>query len=126
MAELLSNADKARVDKSKITEYLLSPSHPDGWSKAKFFSSLGFTNLNEDEKMISISEHDRIVLTKDVPEAKLAVGDVGVVIHVHGDDRAYEIEFVALDGVTIAAVTLDHDYVRPVESHEISHTRRVA
>ncbi|MDP1931337.1 MAG: DUF4926 domain-containing protein [Gammaproteobacteria bacterium] len=76
--------------------------------------------------MILIKEHDRIVLTKDVPEAKLARSDVGVVIHVHGNDKAYEIEFVALDGETMAVVTLDHDHVRRVESHEISHARRVA
>ncbi|MDP2140137.1 MAG: DUF4926 domain-containing protein [Gammaproteobacteria bacterium] len=75
--------------------------------------------------MISIKDYDRIVLTKDVPEAKLALGDVGVVIHVHGNDKAYEIEFVALDGETMAVVTLDHDHVRHVESHEISHSRRM-
>ncbi len=39
----LPNADKARVDKTKITEYLLSKSHPDGSSKASFFSEFGFT-----------------------------------------------------------------------------------
>jgi hypothetical protein len=35
-------AAKARVDRRKIVNYLLSPSHPDGASKAKFFTSFGF------------------------------------------------------------------------------------
>jgi hypothetical protein len=35
-------AAKARVDRRKIVNYLLSPSHPDGASKAKFFTSFAF------------------------------------------------------------------------------------
>ena len=38
----LPNAAQARVDREKITEYLLSLGHPDGRSKAEFFSRFGF------------------------------------------------------------------------------------
>ena len=38
----LPYAAKARVERKKITEYLLSFSHPDGRSKAEFFSRFGF------------------------------------------------------------------------------------
>ena len=38
----LSNVDHLRVDREKITEYLLSPTHPDGHSKAEFFIRFGF------------------------------------------------------------------------------------
>ena len=38
----LPYAARARVDREKITEYLLCESHPDGSSKARFFSSFGF------------------------------------------------------------------------------------
>ena len=38
----LPNAARARVDRRKITEYLLSPSHPDGRAKAAFFRAVGF------------------------------------------------------------------------------------
>ena len=38
----LPNAEKAIVDERKIREYLLSPSHPVGRFKAKFFESIGF------------------------------------------------------------------------------------
>ena len=38
----LPYAAKARVERKKIVEYLLSFSHPDGSSKAEFFSRFGF------------------------------------------------------------------------------------
>ena len=38
----LPNADIARVDREKITEYLLNPGHPDNGGKADFFINLGF------------------------------------------------------------------------------------
>ena len=38
----LPYAEHARVDREKITDYLLSPSHPDGASKEAFFTSYGF------------------------------------------------------------------------------------
>jgi hypothetical protein len=41
--ERLPNAERAVVDERKVVEYLLSETHPDGPSKARFFSGLGFT-----------------------------------------------------------------------------------
>ena len=38
----LPNAAEAVVDRRKITDYLLSGRHPDGRSKAAFFSGFGF------------------------------------------------------------------------------------
>ncbi|MFZ5557564.1 MAG: DUF6883 domain-containing protein [Pseudomonadota bacterium] len=38
----LPDSDRARVDRSKITDYLLSTSHPDGRGKAVFFMGFGF------------------------------------------------------------------------------------
>jgi len=38
----LPNADHLRVDREKVTEYLLSATHPDGHSKAEFFTRFGF------------------------------------------------------------------------------------
>jgi hypothetical protein len=38
----LPYAAKARVERKKVVEYLLSFSHPDGSSKAEFFSRFGF------------------------------------------------------------------------------------
>lgn len=76
--------------------------------------------------MDSIREHDRVVLKTHLPGEKLAPGDVGTVVHVHREGKAYEVEFVALDGKTVAVVTLERSQVRPVERREIAHARRVA
>lgn len=76
--------------------------------------------------MSSIREHDRVVLTADLPGDKLAAGDVGTVLHVHGAGKAFEVEPVALDGETVAVVTLERAQVRPVERRDIAHARRVA
>lgn len=39
---MLPDADRARVDRAKVVEYLLSRTHPDGRSKAEFFTHFGF------------------------------------------------------------------------------------
>ncbi len=39
----LPNAERAVVDPAKVRDYLLSPDHRDGRSKARFFGALGFT-----------------------------------------------------------------------------------
>lgn len=76
--------------------------------------------------MDSIREHDRVVPKIDLPGEQLASSDVGTVVHIHRDGQAYEVEFVALDGETVAVVTLERSQVRPVERREITHARRVA
>ncbi len=43
---MLPNGGQAIVDERKVREYLLSPSHPVGRFKAKFFASLGFGSEN--------------------------------------------------------------------------------
>jgi hypothetical protein len=39
---MLPDGDRAYADRAKITDYLLSPSHPDGSGKAAFFMRFGF------------------------------------------------------------------------------------
>ena len=38
----LPNVERASVPPAKLTEYLLAPEHPEGWSKAAFFVHFGF------------------------------------------------------------------------------------
>jgi hypothetical protein len=72
-----------------------------------------------------IKELDTVVLSRDMPEEKLRQGDPGAVVLVHGDGRAYEVEFVTLGGETVAVVTLPPDAVRAVTGREIAHAREV-
>jgi hypothetical protein len=71
-----------------------------------------------------LAEHSIVVLNADIPGAGLYAGDVGAVVHVHGEGKAYEVEFVYGDGTTIALLTLDAEYVRPIASGELLHARR--
>jgi hypothetical protein len=71
-----------------------------------------------------IEEHNRIVLTEPLPASDLQAGDVSTVVHIHDDGAAYEVEFFALDGRTIAVETVEAAAVRPVASTDITHARR--
>ena len=70
-----------------------------------------------------INEHDRVVLTAPLPAHGLEAGDVGTVVHLYEDGRAYEVEFFALNGRTAAVVTVEATQVRPVTGGEITHAR---
>ena len=73
-----------------------------------------------------IKELDPVVLTKDLPEARLQAGDVGWVVMIHGDGAGFEVEFVTLDGETVSVATVTADGIRPVGAKEIAHVRKVA
>jgi hypothetical protein len=70
-----------------------------------------------------IKEHDRVVLTKAIPDQGLTAGDVGTVVHVHKNGEAFEVEFLTLHGETVAIATLAASQVRPVQKREITHAR---
>jgi hypothetical protein len=73
-----------------------------------------------------IQELDDVILTYDLPKYGLASGDIGTVVLVHKEGKGYEVEFTALDGETIAIVTLTADQVRPSKQREIAHARNLA
>ena len=55
----LPNADDALVEQSKIADYLLAFDHPEGASKAEFFSSFGFTAGDWQDLAYALVEHAR-------------------------------------------------------------------
>jgi hypothetical protein len=71
-----------------------------------------------------IDELDTVVLTTELPEHSLKAGDLGTVVLVHRHG-GYEVEFMTLDGETVAVVSLSPDQVRPVGHREIAHARLV-
>jgi hypothetical protein len=72
-----------------------------------------------------IREHERAVLTVDLPDAGFKVGDVGTVVHIYADGAAYELEFFALDGRTLDVVTVKAKQVRPVKRNDVLHVREL-
>lgn len=70
-----------------------------------------------------IKEHDRVILTSDLPEAGLKAGDAGTVIHLHRNGKAFEVELLTLDGRTAAVATVPASQLRPVTNKDITHAR---
>ena len=73
-----------------------------------------------------IKEHERIVLAKSIPSLGLVAGDVGTVIHLHKGHKAFEVEFVTLDGHALGVDTVRLSDVRPVGCREVMHARSLA
>ena len=72
-----------------------------------------------------MKEHDRVVLLKDVTDEGLKAGDVGTVAHVYRQGEAFEVEFMTLDGTTVAVATLLVLHVRTVSNKDITHVREL-
>jgi hypothetical protein len=69
---------------------------------------------------------DSVVLTIDLPQYGLTAGDIGTVVMIHANGEGYEVEFMTLDGETIAVSSLLATQVRPISHKEIAHVRLVA
>lgn len=67
---------------------------------------------------------DTVVLTRDVPEARLRRGDLGAIVDLYGPN-AYEVEFVAASGRTQALVTLMADDIRHVGDQDLVSVRHL-
>jgi hypothetical protein len=68
-----------------------------------------------------VKELDTVVLTTDLPEHRLAKGDIGTVVLVHEGGKGCMVEFVTLTGDTVAVVTLLASQVRQTAKGEIAH-----
>ena len=73
-----------------------------------------------------LNELDCVALVRDLPTHGLRADDVGTVVHVHGGGEAFEVEFVAQSGRTIALLTLHATDVRPMRQAEEMVARAVA
>jgi len=71
-----------------------------------------------------IKELDQVVLTVDLPDLGLVRGDIGTAVMLHGT-AGCEVEFVALDGETIAVTSLSLEQVRPIGQREIAQARAI-
>ena len=67
--------------------------------------------------------HAQVVLASPLPALGLEPGDVGVIVHIHADGAAYEVEFMSLDGRTIGVQTLQAGHLREVSASAVPHER---
>jgi len=70
-----------------------------------------------------IKEHDRVVLTVDLPDYHLLAGDIGTVVMIHQGGKGYEVEFFTVSRHTFAVVTPEAAQVRAVNNNELFHAR---
>lgn len=70
-----------------------------------------------------LAEHTPVVLTENIPDTGIEVGDVGVIIHIHAQGAAYEVEFMALNGETLNIQTLQPHQIREAGNRDIPHVR---
>ena len=71
-------------------------------------------------------EHHQIVLITEVSGddgTQLKPGDVGVIVHVHPGGEALVVEFMFLDGDTLAIATVLSCQARPVTGADLTHAR---
>lgn len=68
-------------------------------------------------------EHERIILTQDIPQEGLKTGDVGTIVHIYPQGVAFEVEFVSLTGDTAAMATVPVAHLRAVTSQDMTHAR---
>ena len=73
-----------------------------------------------------IGELTNVILKCDLPEKRLTAGDVGTVVLVHQGGKGFEVEFVTLNGETLAVVTVLKSQVRAIKRREIAHARELA
>lgn len=72
-----------------------------------------------------IHDLETVVLMTDIDEFGLKAGDIGAVVLVHGEGRSYEVEFVTLNGETVAVITVKAQQIRRIREGEIAHVRSV-
>jgi hypothetical protein len=72
---------------------------------------------------MEIKNFDKVVLNENIPEFGLEKGDMGTVVMTHQNGKGFEIEFMTLDGQTVAVETLFAHQIRQVRHGEIAHVR---
>lgn len=72
-----------------------------------------------------MKELELVVLTENLPEHGLKIGDIGMILHIYADHKGYEVEFVTLHGELIALVSVYPAQIRQLEQDEIASARRV-
>ncbi|GAB3899792.1 DUF4926 domain-containing protein [Spirosoma agri] len=73
-----------------------------------------------------MSEFDLVVLEEDTDSGRLKVGDVGTILTVYNEGKAFEVEFVTLTGEAVAIETLLAHQIRPVRPSEVMAVRDMA
>ena len=81
--------------------------------------------LSQSKPEKNLNEFDEVVLTSDIPELALKSGDVCTIVQISEDGNAFDVEFIAFNGDTVATTTLNRQQLRPIRKSEIPHVRAI-
>ena len=70
-----------------------------------------------------MNEFDLVVLQEELLSGRLQAGDVGTVLTVYNEGKAFEVEFVTLAGEAVAVETLLPHQIRLVRPSEMLTVR---
>lgn len=70
-----------------------------------------------------LNEHTQVVLKRPMPSLGLEPGDIGIIVHIHEQGKAYEVEFLSLDGNTIGVETVAASDLRQASGKAALHER---
>lgn len=70
-----------------------------------------------------MSEFDLVVLEDNEANERLKVGDIGTILTVYSEGKAFEVEFVTLTGELVAVETLLPHQIRTVRASEVMTVR---
>ena len=73
-----------------------------------------------------MSEFDLVVLQEEISGCRLKAGDVGTILTVYSEGKAFDVEFVTLTGELVAVETLLPHQIRAVRDTEVMAVRDTA
>ena len=68
-----------------------------------------------------IKELETVELIHDIPKYGLRKGDIGEILYRFEDRDAFEIGFVAAEGMTVTLLTLNSADIRQINSKDVLH-----
>lgn len=71
------------------------------------------------KEVIVIEEFDVVALTRDIEGTHLKKGDLGTVVDILADGKAYIVEFLLQGGFTAALEDIEANDVRPLQEGEL-------
>lgn len=72
-----------------------------------------------------LKEYEQVVLTVDLPQFALQVGDVGTIVDISPSGQQITVEFFNFMGETVALAPLKPEQIRTLDPQEVMHARLV-
>jgi len=71
------------------------------------------------------NELDIIILNTDILEFNLKTGDIGTIVAVYENGKAYEVEFITYSGQTLAVITLKPYQISAINAKSMMSARNI-